>query len=289
MEYSFIIPHKNNPELLGKCISSIPHFEGVEIIVVDDNSSSDFVDFANFPGKDDPYVRLFFTKEGRGAGYARNCGLKHAVGKWIIFADSDDFFEPGIKDAMDKFVDSDFDVVFFKNKSIMVPSGKPSSRGYELNRRVDIALSTGDNSLAILYSCPWQKFFKRDMLVSNSIYFNEVRWANDVVFMGRVAAAASLVKASDICIYCITESDNSIITNRSLESRLVRFDQECENVSILRHTRYRTEPSIYYWLFFTWFEVWKINRTKAFTILPRAVKTSGIKFVKEAIRAKFTK
>lgn len=38
------------------------------------------------------HIELFLTKEGRGAGYARNTGLSHAKGKWIIFADADDFF-----------------------------------------------------------------------------------------------------------------------------------------------------------------------------------------------------
>ena len=48
--YSIIIPHKNIPQLLKRCLDSIPQRDDVQIIVVDDNSSSDIVDFANFPG-----------------------------------------------------------------------------------------------------------------------------------------------------------------------------------------------------------------------------------------------
>lgn len=287
VNYSFIIPHKNTPELLQKCLDSIPRRDDVQIIVVDDNSDPEKVDFNHFPGLDDQRIEVYLTKEGRGAGYARNVGLKHACGKWLVFADADDFFTTGLNAAMDEYLDSAFDVVFFKNESIMVPSGKPSLRGYELNRRVDIALQTGDFSLAVLYSCPWQKIFRRDFLVENGISFNEVRWGNDVVFMGRVAACAKSFSATDKVIYCITESDGSIIKDPSLLSRITRFEQESENVDILKKSRYKDEPSVYYWHFRTWFDVWKINKTKAISLLPRAIGTSGFKFITEAFKAKF--
>ena len=211
INYSFIIPHKNTPDLLQKCLDSIPRRDDVQIIVVDDNSDEDKVDFSSFPGLDDPTVEVYLTKEGRGAGYARNVGLKHAIGKWVIFADADDFFNPCISEAMDEFVDSKADVVFLKNTSIVLPDYSPSTRGAELNRRVDLALQTGDCYMAVLYSSPWQKFFKRELLEKNNIHFNEVRWGNDVVFMGRVAATAKTLVASSQPIYCLTESEGSII------------------------------------------------------------------------------
>lgn len=284
INYSFIIPHKNTPNLLQKCLDSIPRRDDVQIIVVDDNSDEDKVDFSSFPGLDDPIVEVYLTKEGKGAGYARNVGLKHAVGKWLVFADADDFFNPCISEAMDEYVDSNADVVFLKNTSIVLPDYSPSTRGAELNRRVDYALQTGDCSMAVLYSSPWQKFFKREFLEKNDIRFNEVRWGNDVVFMGRVAAAKTLV-ASDKPIYCLTESAGSIIKTVSLESKIVRFEQEKENVEILRKTQYSNEPSIYYWLFRTWFDVKKINIIKSLQLLPSAVIVGGKGFVKEFIKA----
>ena len=50
--YSVIIPHKDIPCLLQRCLDSIPPRDDVQIIVVDDNSSPDIVDFAHFPGQD---------------------------------------------------------------------------------------------------------------------------------------------------------------------------------------------------------------------------------------------
>lgn len=285
VNYSFIIPHKNTPELLQKCLDSIPRRDDVQIIVVDDNSDSDKVDFLNFPGLTDPTVDVYLTKEGKGAGYARNVGLEYAAGKWLVFADADDFFNPCIRDALDEYVDSEADVVFLKNTSIVLPERLPSMRGTELNRRVDLALKTGDYSMAVLYSSPWQKFFKRELLEKNNIRFNEVRWGNDVVFMGRVAASAKIFAASSKPIYCLTESSGSIIKTVSLESRVVRFEQEKENVAILSKTQYSDEPSIYYWLFRTWFDVRKMNTIKSLRLLPSAVIVGGMGFVNEFVKA----
>ena len=68
--YTIIIPHKNIPLLLQRCLDSVPLRNDVQIIVVDDGSSSNVVDFTNFPGTDRENVEIIFTKDGKGAGYA---------------------------------------------------------------------------------------------------------------------------------------------------------------------------------------------------------------------------
>jgi glycosyltransferase involved in cell wall biosynthesis len=88
INYSIIIPHKNIPALLQRCLNSIPRREDIQIIVVDDNSDSNIVDFEHFPGMDEPCVDVVFTKEGKGAGYARNVGLSKAKGKWLFIPEN---------------------------------------------------------------------------------------------------------------------------------------------------------------------------------------------------------
>ena len=51
-------------------------------------------------------TEVLFTKEGKGAGYARNIGLSHARGKWIIFADADDFFTADCFTILNEYMDS---------------------------------------------------------------------------------------------------------------------------------------------------------------------------------------
>lgn len=123
INYSVIIPHKNIPTLLQHCIDSIPRRDDVQIIVVDDNSDPEKVDFDNFPGKDDPHVELYFTKEGKGAGYARNVGLEHAKGKWLLFADADDYFLEDLNRLMNDYLNSHSDIIFLYNKTVDLHKG----------------------------------------------------------------------------------------------------------------------------------------------------------------------
>ena len=96
INYSFIIPHKNAPELLRRCIASIPQREDVQIIVVDDNSEKEKKPVVE---RENVMIVEIDSKDSKGAGHARNIGLSQAKGKWILFAanfficsSSNDFF-----------------------------------------------------------------------------------------------------------------------------------------------------------------------------------------------------
>ena len=62
--YSIIIPHKNTPRLLERCLYSIPTWDEIQIIIIDDNSNSESVDFSHFPGNGRKNTEVLFTKEG---------------------------------------------------------------------------------------------------------------------------------------------------------------------------------------------------------------------------------
>ena len=102
--------------MLKRCINSIPRRDDIQIIIVDDNSSSDVVDFEQFPDLDRK-VDLIFNKKQGGAGLARNKGLEIAKGDWILFADADDFFAEDAFVLFDKYCLSDFDVIHYKHDS----------------------------------------------------------------------------------------------------------------------------------------------------------------------------
>ena len=91
--FTIIIPHKDIPELLDRCLRSIPHREDIQIIVVDDGSYD--VDAVKIVEKSFPWVLFIYEKNSCGPGVARNRGLEKANGEWIVFADADDYFGDG--------------------------------------------------------------------------------------------------------------------------------------------------------------------------------------------------
>lgn len=287
INYSFIIPHNNTPDLLRKCIDSIPHRDDVQIIVVDDNSDVDKVDFKNFPGLNEKCTEVYLTKEGKGAGYARNVGLKHAVGKWIVFADADDFFYPAIEHAMDEFVNSDHEVIFFCGDAVKIPSGEYSHRAELFNEAVEFAIKTGDFSKVLILSTPCRKFIKRHFLQAYEIKFNVVRWSNDVVFMAKVHLHTTKYFASSLKIYCVTENDNSLTKSNSLECRVVRMQEQCKEVAILKH-KYNNMELLYKYQFNTWMNVYNVNKIEALKQIPYCVSAGGWGFIKQIFKAKFS-
>ena len=71
INYSIIIPHKNIPQLLQRCLDSIPVRDDVQVIVVDDNSDSRIVDFHNFPKWKGSEYKVLFSKNNLTAGGAK--------------------------------------------------------------------------------------------------------------------------------------------------------------------------------------------------------------------------
>ena len=110
---TFIIPHKNCPKLLNRCLDSIPRRDDVEILVVDDNSSPEIVDWNTFQFTNPKCITLIKDHTGKGAGHARNIGIEKAHGKWLLFADADDYYKDGFFDTILKYKDSDLNVIYF--------------------------------------------------------------------------------------------------------------------------------------------------------------------------------
>ncbi len=213
INYSIIIPHKNTPDLLQRCLDSIPRRDDVQIIVVDDNSDADKVDFDHFPGIDDERVEVFLTKEGKGAGYARNVGLEHAKGKWVLFADADDIFLDNVGDFLDRFINSECDAIVFNyvkkriNGEILLPD----------------KIETDNPKLVFPQNCfPWCKIIRKSVLDSHNIRFQEVRWSNDLMFAVQLAKYINEVKVYDERVYMQQERPNSLCTGVSWRSLYCR-------------------------------------------------------------------
>ena len=213
--FSIIIPHHNIPDLLQRCLDSIPDVPDVQVIVVDDNSSADKVDFDHFPGLERRYTECIFDKEGGGAGHARNIGLRHADGKWLVFADSDDFFT---KDAFDIFSSHKEDVaniILFKANSVDSDDYSPSDRHIELNKYIDSVVS-GDMSMTqglLAKPVPWCKMFRRDYIQGYKILFDETMASNDVMFVARSVCwtESTYLAVCTETVYTVTSRADSLM------------------------------------------------------------------------------
>lgn len=253
INYSIIIPHKNIPHLLQRCLDSIPYREDTQIIVVDDDSDPQIVDFENFPGVNRAQVETYFTKDGRGAGYARNIGLQHAKGKWILFSDADDLFTEYIDDLLEKYVNSNYDIIYFKIKSIDCESGLPSSRGDIVNAIIQKAINTKNwDILRYQRLEPWAKIMSHKLIKLNNITFDETIAANDLMFSVKSATVARNIFVDETPLYCLTARYGSLAHTISLKVCDAKYNVVLDVNDFLYRIakyKYRINPFHYVWQF----------------------------------------
>ena len=251
-DYSVVIPHKNSFNLLERCISSIPKADNIQIIIVDDNSDSDIKNSVDMSFLE-RYKNLLFvsTEEGLGAGYARNMGLRYAEGKWLLFADADDFFVDGAWDLLAKYVDSGYDIVYFGIVSVDSKTLKKVNRSQTYNCLVENCDNVNQTKIDLLrlrHDVPWGKMIRRNLVVENAIHFDETRYCNDTMFSTMTGLAAKSIYADKTPFYCVTYRDGSLITYRSLQSDIIRYEVILRKNQLLRdqgYSQYQLSLSYY--------------------------------------------
>ncbi len=129
---SVIIPHYNSPELLHKAVLSAAVNKNVEVIVIDDKSDLTDNQFATL----ERFCKLngasFYRNntDKKGAGVCRNIGLKHMHGDWLLLLDADDYFADGWYESISEYLSPEYEIVYFKPKSINLVTGKDDGRTY---------------------------------------------------------------------------------------------------------------------------------------------------------------
>ena len=202
--YSFIIPHKNCPDLLQRCVNSIPRRDDVQIIVVDDDSNPETVDWNSFKFQDDRCIELVLTKGGHSAGAARNEGLKKAVGRWILFADSDDYYTKGFLNVLDNYKDKDLDVLYFGLESIDNETHEHLSNKFQV--LYDTYFENSEKLENIKYiNSPVMKMTSKKLIDKYHIYFEDVILGNDIWYSYQVGFFAKKIEVINdrLYIYCI--------------------------------------------------------------------------------------
>lgn len=210
--YSIIIPHHNDPDLLNRCLESIPVRDDIQLIIVDDNSLPALQPQVSRSNVETVSLNAL---QSCGAGHARNVGLKRARGKWLLFADSDDYYEPGFLDILDQYISSDADVIYF-SYNIKDQADQPievrgsillALRDYTLNKEQSDIVRFRNNS-------PWNKMVKREFILEKDIQFEEVPNGNDIYYSLQLGVYSSSYQFIPNKIYNYVIHPDSISTRK---------------------------------------------------------------------------
>lgn len=222
--YSVIIPYRDKYNLLIKGINSIPDRSDIQIIIVDNTPQP--LSCEQVPIKHNCSVVYTISSPTKGAGGARNEGLKYAEGKYLLFLDADDYFTPDAFSFFDAYVDKKYDIVFFKPTSIKLNDGTSSNRHVTYANFVDSYLSRGEeDNLRFWYTVPWGKMISTYLVRKHSIQFDETFASNDLMFSVKTGFYASNITASTDVVYVVTESGagGSIDKTKTKEAQFARY------------------------------------------------------------------
>ena len=217
MKISVIIPYYNADRWIGRCLDSIMQQDladdDYEIIVVNDGSKEEPVTLLQYADKY-PQVKVIHQKNAR-QGAARNNGMRHAHGDYIMFCDSDDFLRPHVLGRLyDLAVSNDLDVAFYDMKRL----DENEQADFDSDVR-DFSLSQIVTGIEYLNNPPkddgrssCQFLLKRSVIEQNGLSFHvEKIVREDSVFYTDTLLVSKRVAFIDVAFYYYVQNQESVV------------------------------------------------------------------------------
>ncbi|SDB81022.1 Glycosyltransferase involved in cell wall bisynthesis [Pelagirhabdus alkalitolerans] len=240
VKLSIIIPHYNSIHTLKRLIRSIPITHQIEVLIIDDQSQLPFDHLIDhFKYFEHPYLHFFENDtHQKGAGACRNIGLEKARGRFVLFADADDFFVDQFYNIVRPYLTSDYDVIYFTPTSKYEESSEIAPRHFEYETIIKnfITVPNRYHELWLRYKFkpPWSKLIALDFIKKHSISFDPVIASNDVMFSTKVGHHMKHFIALDQTIYCVTQTKGSLTKRTNIDVFNARVDVFIEYAQFLK-------------------------------------------------------
>jgi len=218
--FSIIIPVYNVEKYIDKCIYSVieQEYKNFEIILVDDGSPDRCPEICDEYAKKDSRIRVMHKVNG-GLSSARNCGINIATGEYILFLDSDDFWnsKKALMNLYDSLKNEDIDVLVYNNieRSCITNKEKVCDRIYDVGFMEN---ASKEETLKYLLQnnlfpgAAWLTVTKRKMLINKKLYFIEGIKAEDIDWLIKVYLEADTFSAINEAFYVYLKYRNDSIT-----------------------------------------------------------------------------
>ena len=209
---SIIIPVYNVEDYLEECLDSVldQSLKDIEIICVDDCSTDNSLNILNNYAKKDSRIKIIKNSENKGQGFSRNVGIKHAIGEYVGFVDSDDWIDTKLFElTYNEAKKLDLDLLLFKsfafdNKTGELTDFNKDYLSFKCLDGLDKLIFTHKDTKQVTCNIsvsPWEKIYKREFLVNNNFLFPEDIIFEDEVFFYKVYLNAKRVSLFDDYLY----------------------------------------------------------------------------------------
>jgi len=195
---SVIMPVYNTAEFLGQSLDTVllQTLQDIEVICVDDGSTDDSLSILNTYAMLDDRLKVIH-QENAGLGPTRNRGLKEATGEFVIFLDSDDFFDKEMLEKMLQKIEQDGSDMAICGVSVFDHQTQKERNKVLLDTHlVSMSpISPKDHPDDLFFCAAWThtKLIKRDLLIKHNLQCPNLIYQQDIPFMYPAMALANKI------------------------------------------------------------------------------------------------
>jgi glycosyltransferase involved in cell wall biosynthesis len=200
VKVSVIVPIYNMAGYLDRCVSSIVRqsLRELQIILVNNGSTDASRAMMSRFAARDARVEIVDLMPNEGPGFARNAGTRRAIGKYVVFIDSDDWLDPGYAEALYLEAErTNADMVVGTHHYAEDNARVVRSRFLEPElRRAERLPFQWREERAVLMTPPpvWDKLYRREFLLEQDIWFTRPT-AEDIPFKWKTLLCAERLSA----------------------------------------------------------------------------------------------
>jgi glycosyltransferase involved in cell wall biosynthesis len=224
---SIIIPVYNAEKYLRECLDSIliQSFPDIEVLCVDDGSTdASLAILCEYEQKDERFK--IFTQNNSGPAVARNVGLCHASGEYIMFCDADDMYEPSMCELMvHTLKETNVDFVMCDANILVTDENHGRSQGdinyHRLHFQGEVHLTAAlKKEINVLL---WNKIFRREIIQKYHITFPEGYEYDDSIFFMQYVSASETAFGLNKKLYDYRLLNSSIMGRILAQKRYEKF------------------------------------------------------------------
>lgn len=224
---SIIVPVYNVANYLPQCLESIraQTHRNFECILVNDGSTDRSGAICRSIAGADSRFRLL-DKENTGVSDSRNRALDLARGKYVQFADSDDFLSPNATETFVRTAEAtgcDLAVSHF----IRVDGERAAQRGHIKTEGVMTRREYAEHMVKapanFYYGVLWNKFYRRSMIEAAHLRFQpQVAWCEDFLFNLDYIGSSRLIATIPKPLYYYRKRRDSLVSTQTTLRKVIK-------------------------------------------------------------------
>ena len=194
--FSVIVPVYNAAKTVERCIKSLfaSGGEDLQIILIEDSSKDDSWAVCQRLAAEYPTVTALHNERNSGVSFARNRGLDAATGTYLLFCDSDDYWDESYVATFRAIVEAghEFAICGYVNHD-EVANGRTDIIGFEKAETIPLRPNLKDIQDKTLLQQLWNKVFRADIVKEKGVRFDEsisigedLRFILDYIRLGNV-------------------------------------------------------------------------------------------------------